>query len=116
MGFGYQDAAITEKGASPQPVGSPVFQVPNWTGNASLSYTTPITNSWTLISGLDYSYIRRIQRRQPFDRRGGARAPAAVCEPTADHRGGTANLVLTGVVSASFPAPNKAGHVRSASR
>jgi outer membrane receptor protein involved in Fe transport len=57
LGLGYQDAKITEKGASPQPVGSPVFQVPNWTGNASLSYTIPVTNSWNLVSGLDYSYI-----------------------------------------------------------
>jgi iron complex outermembrane recepter protein len=57
LGLGYQDAKITEKGASPQPVGSPVFQVPNWTGNASLSYTAPVTNGWNLVSGLDYSYI-----------------------------------------------------------
>jgi outer membrane receptor protein involved in Fe transport len=59
LGLGYQDAKITEKGASPQPVGSPVFQVPDWTGNASLSYTTPIANSWNLVGGLDYSYIGR---------------------------------------------------------
>ena len=59
LGLGYQDAKITEKGASPQPAGSPVFQVPNWTGNASLSYTTPVMNSWNLVSGLDYSYIGR---------------------------------------------------------
>lgn len=58
-GLGYQNAKITEKGASAQPVGSPVFQVPDWTGNASLSYTTPVTNSWSLVSGLDYSYIGR---------------------------------------------------------
>jgi iron complex outermembrane receptor protein len=57
LGAGYQNAKITEKGASPQPVGSPVFQVPNWTGNASLSYSTAITGSWDLTSGLDWSYI-----------------------------------------------------------
>src|SRR5262249_6693025 len=57
LGAGYQDAKITEKGNSPQPVGSPVFQVPNWTGNASVTYTTPITSEWGLVSGLDYSYI-----------------------------------------------------------
>lgn len=60
LGLGYQNAKITGTGpSSPQPVGSPVFQVPNWTGNASLSYTTPVTNSWNFISGLDYSYIGR---------------------------------------------------------
>ncbi len=57
LAAGYQDAKITEKGASPQPVGSPVFQVPDWTGNASLSYNTPLTSRWQLVSGLDYSYI-----------------------------------------------------------
>jgi len=38
-------------------VGSPVFQVPDWTGNASLQYTMPVTNTWNLVSGLDYSYM-----------------------------------------------------------
>ncbi len=57
LAAGYQNAKITEKGASPQPVGSPVFQVPNWTGNASASYTTAVTNRWGLVCGLDYSYI-----------------------------------------------------------
>ncbi len=57
LGAGYQDAKITEKGASPQPVGSPVFQVPNWTGNASLSYNRPISSHWDLTGGLDWSYI-----------------------------------------------------------
>jgi iron complex outermembrane recepter protein len=57
LGLGYQDAKITQLGESPQPVGSPVFQVPDWTGNASLQYTTPVTNTWKLVSGLDYSYM-----------------------------------------------------------
>ncbi|MGH8140339.1 MAG: TonB-dependent receptor [Steroidobacteraceae bacterium] len=60
FGLGYQNAKITATGpSSPQPVGSPVFQVPNWTGNASVSYTTPVTSSWNLVSGLDYAYIGR---------------------------------------------------------
>jgi iron complex outermembrane receptor protein len=58
LGLGYQDAKITSTGpASPQPIGSPVFQVPDWTGNASLTYTTPLTSSWSLVSGVDYSYM-----------------------------------------------------------
>jgi len=59
FGFGYQDAKITEKGESPQPVGSPVFQVPDWTSTTSLSYSTAITNRWNVVSSLDYSYIGR---------------------------------------------------------
>jgi iron complex outermembrane receptor protein len=59
LGLGYQDAKITEQGASPQPVGSPLLQVPDWTGNGSVTYTTPLTGSWNLVSGLDYSYVGR---------------------------------------------------------
>ena len=59
LGLGYQDAKITEKGESPQPVGSPVFQVPDWTSTGSLSYSTAITSQWNLVSSLDYSYIGR---------------------------------------------------------
>ena len=57
LGVGYQHATITEKGESAQAVGSPVFNVPDWTANASLSYNRPITNAWNLIGELDYSYV-----------------------------------------------------------
>jgi outer membrane receptor protein involved in Fe transport len=57
LGIGYNDAKITEKGNSPQPVGSPVFQVPDWTGNGALTYTLPITSSWNSVSVIDYSYV-----------------------------------------------------------
>jgi outer membrane receptor protein involved in Fe transport len=57
LGVGYQDAKITEKGNSPQPVGSPVFQVPDWTGNGALTYTLPITSGWNSVSVIDYSYV-----------------------------------------------------------
>ena len=44
LGAGYQNATITEQGAgSPQTVGSPIYQVPNWTGNGAISYTTQLT-------------------------------------------------------------------------
>jgi iron complex outermembrane receptor protein len=60
FGVGYQDAKITQRGfESPQQVGSPVYQVPDWTGNGSVSYTTRLTSSWKLVSGADYSYIGR---------------------------------------------------------
>jgi iron complex outermembrane recepter protein len=59
LGLGYQDAKITEQGASPQPVGSPVLQVPDWTGNGSVTYTTVLTSTWNLVSGVDYSYVGR---------------------------------------------------------
>jgi iron complex outermembrane recepter protein len=57
LGVGYQDAKITEKGNSLQPVGSPVYQVPDWTGNAALTYTAPLTTSWNLVGVVDYSYV-----------------------------------------------------------
>ena len=57
LGLGYQDAKITQGGESPQPVGSPVFQVPDWTGNASAVYTIPVTADWSLMNELDYSYM-----------------------------------------------------------
>jgi outer membrane receptor protein involved in Fe transport len=60
LGVGYQDAKITQAGeSSPQGVGSPVYQVPDWTGNGSASYTTQLTGSWKMVSGADYSYIGR---------------------------------------------------------
>ena len=59
-GVGYQNAKITEASASsPQPVGSPIYQVPDWTGNASASYTMPMGASWKLVSSADYSYVGR---------------------------------------------------------
>jgi iron complex outermembrane receptor protein len=57
LGVGYQDAKITEKGNSLQPVGSPVYQVPDWTANGALTYTAPLTTSWNLVGVVDYSYV-----------------------------------------------------------
>jgi iron complex outermembrane recepter protein len=60
LGLGYQDAKITQASLeSPQTVGSPIYQVPDWTGNASVSYTTELTSTWRMVSGADYSYIGR---------------------------------------------------------
>ncbi len=60
LGLGYQNATITEMSSvSPQTVGSPVYQVPDWTGNGAVSYTTQLSTDWKMISGTDYSYIGR---------------------------------------------------------
>ncbi len=60
LGIGYQDAKITAASiSSPQTVGSPVYDVPDWTGNGSISYTTQLSSAWKLVSGADYSYIGR---------------------------------------------------------
>lgn len=57
LGAGYQDAKITKAGESAQPVGSPVFQVPDWTGNVSATYTVAVTGDWSLQNELDWSYM-----------------------------------------------------------
>ena len=59
-GIGYQDAKITQAGpGSPQTVGSPIYNVPDWTANTSATYTVPLTSNWILVSGADYSYVGR---------------------------------------------------------
>jgi iron complex outermembrane recepter protein len=61
LGVGYQKAKITEASTfSPQKPGDPVFQVPDWTGNASASWTQPLFSAgWTLVGAVDYSYVGR---------------------------------------------------------
>jgi iron complex outermembrane recepter protein len=72
LGLGYQDAKITQTSIeSPQAVGSPIYQVPDWTGNGSAQYTTQLTSDWKMVSGADYSYIGRSYsgNNQPSDPR-----------------------------------------------
>jgi iron complex outermembrane receptor protein len=60
LGLGYQDAKITQTSIeSPQAVGSPIYQVPDWTGNGAVSYTTQLTSDSKAVIGADYSYIGR---------------------------------------------------------
>lgn len=60
LGIGYQNAKITQQSqSSPQQVGSPIYQVPDWTGNASAAYTTDLTSRWKMITGADYAYVGR---------------------------------------------------------
>jgi len=57
VAFGYEDARITEKGATPQPVGSPVYQVPKLNYAANLEYARPVTAEWSGFARLDYAYV-----------------------------------------------------------
>jgi len=60
LGLGYQDAKITRSGAdSPQQPGDPVFEVPDFTANASFSWTQPLWGSDRLVPEVDYSYVGR---------------------------------------------------------
>lgn len=56
LGFGYNDAKITEEGASNQLVGDRVFQVPKYTGSASADYNWQITDAVEAFVGGDVSY------------------------------------------------------------
>ena len=59
VGVGHQDAKITESGATiPQlQPGDRVYQVPDWTGNASLYYTHTLGATLELNAGIDYAYV-----------------------------------------------------------
>ena len=60
LGVGYQNAKITESSAaSPQLVGSPIYQVPDWTANTAVTYTVPLTGEWLFVGAADWSYIGR---------------------------------------------------------
>jgi outer membrane receptor protein involved in Fe transport len=72
LGLGYQDAKITQASIeSPQTVGSPIYQVPDWTGSGSVQYTAPLGAEWRMVSNADYSYIGRSYsgNNQPSDPR-----------------------------------------------
>jgi iron complex outermembrane receptor protein len=57
VGIGYNNAKITQTSTfSPQRVGDPVFNVPDWTGNASVAWTQPLSVGWTMVASMDYSY------------------------------------------------------------
>jgi iron complex outermembrane recepter protein len=62
LGLGYQDAKITAVNSnsdSPETVGEPVFQVPNWTANSSATWTQPVFQDSKLTASIDYSYVGR---------------------------------------------------------
>ena len=74
-GLGYQHAVITKVGAggaaSPLQPGDRVYQVPDWTANAAVTYTAPLTDSLKLVNNLTYSYVgsSKSANNDPFDPR-----------------------------------------------
>jgi iron complex outermembrane receptor protein len=58
VGVGYQRARITQ--ASPQlpalKVGDRVYEVPDWTGNVTASYTAPLGEERSIVAAVSYSY------------------------------------------------------------
>jgi outer membrane receptor protein involved in Fe transport len=58
LGFGYEDAHITEQGpGTPQKAGSPVYQVPKVTVATNLQYERPLTAGWAGFARVDYAHI-----------------------------------------------------------
>lgn len=71
-GVGYAHAVITESSAtSPQQPGSPVYQVPDWTANASATHTHALAQGLGLVSNLTYAYVGHSfsANNNPFDPR-----------------------------------------------
>ncbi len=59
LGVGNQNARITQPGSalSPQREGDHVFEVPDWTGNTSGTWTARLSDTYKLVSEIDYSYV-----------------------------------------------------------
>jgi outer membrane receptor protein involved in Fe transport len=57
LAFGYENAHITQRGfGSPQPVGSPIYQVPDVTVSANAEYARPLSARWAGFGRVDYSH------------------------------------------------------------
>jgi iron complex outermembrane recepter protein len=58
LGVGYEDAHITEQGGgTPQPAGSPVYQVPKHTVAANLEYQRSLAAGWGGFARVDYANV-----------------------------------------------------------
>jgi len=59
LGVGNQNARITQPGGplSPLQEGDHVFEVPDWTGNTSGTWTARLSDDYKLVSEIDYSYV-----------------------------------------------------------
>lgn len=83
-GVGYQHAVITKAGAggaaSPLQPGARVYQVPDWTANTALTYTTKLTSQLNLVNNLTYSYVggSKSANNDPFNPR--SRPPYALLD------------------------------------
>ncbi|WP_160484739.1 TonB-dependent receptor [Aurantiacibacter rhizosphaerae] len=56
LGLGYLNAKLTDPGVLPQPAGSPLGLVPEWTASISGYYETPISQNADFFIASDYSY------------------------------------------------------------
>jgi iron complex outermembrane receptor protein len=83
-GIGYQHAVITKAGAggaaSPLQPGTRVYQVPDWTANAAVTYSLPLRGDLNLVGNLTYSYVgeSKSANNDPFDPR--TRSPYALLD------------------------------------
>jgi outer membrane receptor protein involved in Fe transport len=59
LGVGNQNARITQPGGALSPLqeGEHVFEVPDWTGNTSGTWTARLSDEYKLVSEIDYSYV-----------------------------------------------------------
>jgi iron complex outermembrane receptor protein len=59
LGVGNQNARITQPGGALSPLqeGDHVFEVPDWTGNTSATWTARLSDEYKLVSEIDYSYV-----------------------------------------------------------
>jgi outer membrane receptor protein involved in Fe transport len=59
LGIGNQNARITQPGSALSPLqeGDHVFEVPDWTGNTSGTWTARLSDEYKLVSEIDYSYV-----------------------------------------------------------
>jgi iron complex outermembrane recepter protein len=59
LGVGNQNARITQPGGALSPLqeGDHVFEVPDWTGNTSGTWTARLSDEFKLVSEVDYSYV-----------------------------------------------------------
>ena len=74
-GVGYQHAVITQAGAggaaSPLQPGDRVYQVPDWTANMALTYTSELTSRISMVNNVSYSYVgdSKSANNDPFEPR-----------------------------------------------
>ncbi len=83
-GIGYQKAEITKASSggaiSPQQVGDRVYQVPDWTGNLSLTYSQTLNARYSAVYNLTYGYVgsSKSANNDPFNPR--TRAPYSIID------------------------------------
>lgn len=61
LGLGYTDGLLLDPGVLPQAPGSPLPQVPRWTGTVSGNYDVPLNDQLLLSLAADYSYTASVK-------------------------------------------------------